>query len=81
MITVLYFSLLRELVGTEQETYHLDEEGQPLAILLDQIHARHPAIANWSGTILWAINGTYAHAEDSLHSGDEVAVMPPVQGG
>lgn len=81
MVTVLYFSLLRELAGTEQETYPLVEEGQLLAVLLEQIHARHPSIASWSGTILWAINGTYARAEDPLHGGDEVALMPPVQGG
>lgn len=81
MITVLYFSLLRELAGTDQETYPWAEEGQPLSVLLDQIHGRHPSIASWSGTILWAINGTYARAVDPLHCGDEVALMPPVQGG
>jgi len=81
MVTVLYFSLLRELADTPQETYALVEEGQPLRVLLAQIHARHPAIAIWSGTILLAINGAYARAEDPLHCGDEVALMPPVQGG
>jgi molybdopterin converting factor subunit 1 len=81
MVTVLYFSRLRELAGTAEETYEWEDGGQPLAVLLDQIHARHPALASWSGTLLLAVNGAYATRHDQVRPGDEIALMPPVQGG
>lgn len=79
-VTVLFFSVLREIAGTdriESET----SEGATLGELVASLSERYPALAGWHGRLLLAVNGEYADPATSLSAGDEVALMPPVQGG
>jgi len=79
-IEVLYFSLLRDISGAEKESVVLDEAAD-VAGLLGTMFSRYPALADWDKSLLIAVNGEYADRDRALADGDEVALMPPVQGG
>lgn len=77
---VLLFSVLRDLVGAERIEVDLPE-GANLGGLVEAMAADFPALVEWEGRMLLAVNGEYAGRDVVLADGDEVALMPPVQGG
>lgn len=52
-----------------------------IASLLAELYTRWPALAPWDGRLLLAVDLEYATRETPLLPGQEVALMPPVQGG
>jgi molybdopterin converting factor small subunit len=76
-VTVLYFGMLKEIFG-ESAVMELDA-GADVAGLI-AVHRGLAAGFAW-GSIAVAVNRTYARAEEALHEGDEVALLPPVSGG
>ncbi len=78
-IRVLFFSLLRDLAGTDALDYSF--EGKTVADLLEKMYLDIPALSEWDANLLIAVNSEYATREDPVNEGDEVALMPPVQGG
>lgn len=79
-VEVLYFSLLRDIAGCERESVTLDGSAE-VADLIEKMYARHPGLDEWDRSLLVAVNGEYADRQTTLTDGDEVALMPPVQGG
>lgn len=55
--------------------------GSTVADLLARLYADHPKMQGWDKTLLVAIGLEFAGRGQELHEGDEVSVMPPVQGG
>jgi molybdopterin converting factor small subunit len=45
------------------------------------LEACYPGLEGWKGSLLLAVNGEYADRATRIAAGDEVALMPPVQGG
>lgn len=81
-VTVLFFSVLREIAGTDRLEWPLDDGGlATVGELVAALEARYPGLAGWQGRLLLAVNGEYADPATPLSAGDEVALMPPVQGG
>ncbi len=82
-VTVLFFSVLRDLVGAEELSLELAAtDGAPtLGCLLTTLYATHPALESWDSRLLLAVNAEFATRGTLLRAGDEVALMPPVQGG
>jgi molybdopterin synthase catalytic subunit len=79
-VSVLYFGVLCEIAGREQE--HLDlPESATLGDLYSQLQQRLPALSSFRRSIAMSINSEYAPADATLHDGDEVALLPPVSGG
>jgi len=79
-VNVLFFSVLRDLTHSAQ----LDLEsptGSSLGHAVALLSARYPSLAGWQGRLLLAVNGEFANLSTPLNDGDEVALMPPVQGG
>jgi len=79
-VRVVYFGMLRDMAGREQETVELNE-GARLAELYSSLQERIPGLSKFGGSIALSINYEYAVADSSLHEGDEVALLPPVSGG
>lgn len=79
-VDVLYFSLLRDVSGCEKEAVALDDPAD-VAGLVEKLFARYTGLRDWDKSLLVAVNGEYADRNTSLSDGDEVALMPPVQGG
>lgn len=79
-ISVLYFAVFREKLGTDQETLELPD-GATVADAVTALAARHAPIAKLAGKFRVAVNQDFAGDELVLHDRDEVALIPPVAGG
>lgn len=80
MLKVLYFSTLRRVTNTREETIELPD-GARIGDLLAVLRERHPPIQQYLPSLLIAKNQEYAANGETLQDGDEVALMPPVSGG
>ncbi len=83
-VRVLYFGVLKDVVGIEREDMEV-EPGCPVAALLHQIRGRDlnqsRAESRYWSSIAIAVNQEYVPATTVLQDGDEVAFLPPVSGG
>ncbi|HCN30523.1 MAG TPA: hypothetical protein DIT64_17665 [Verrucomicrobiales bacterium] len=77
---VLFFSLLQDITGC-QELAVDDAPATVHALLEESIYPRWPALREWRGSMLLALDHEYIRADAPLHPGFELALMPPVQGG
>ena len=80
-VDVRLFAILRERAGRERVSIELE----PGATVADAIGvlAEHAALTGILDRlpVTMAVNRDYASAETVLHSGDELALIPPVSGG
>ena len=75
--TVLYFAALRDAAGVASE--RVDAQGD-LGALYDALRGRHGF--DWPRTRLRvAVDGAFAHWDDAVRAGSEIAFIPPVSGG
>ncbi len=81
---VLYFSWLREKVGTAEEDLSPPEDvgtaGQLIAWLRTRGDNYADALADMA-TVRIAVNQEYVQLDHPVKAGDEVALFPPVTGG
>ena len=79
-VRVLFFSTLRSLTGQDAlERVYPD----PLTVadVLKDLYTVHPELQTWDEQLLIAVDLAYASRETLLKDGQELALMPPVQGG
>jgi molybdopterin synthase catalytic subunit/molybdopterin converting factor small subunit len=79
-VQVLFFGVLRDLVGGPSEFLEL-REGSTVADILDHYEARVPKLREVLPTIALSVNQHYAEPGVVLGNNDEVALLPPVSGG
>ena len=79
-LEVQFFSRLRDLAGGTRCELDLPA-GSTVADLLAHLYAEHPKMQDWDKTLLVAVDLEFAERTRELHEGDDVSVMPPVQGG
>ncbi len=77
---VLFFSVLRDITGTDEKTWTFPAEAT-VADLLAECLEKWPAMQPWEPCLLFAMNQEYVKRETPLQDQAEVAIMPPVQGG
>ena len=75
-----FFSRLRDAAGRAEMDVELDD-GATLADLLRVLFEKFPQLAQWDAHLLLAIDLEYAARDHALRDGDEISIMPPVQGG
>ena len=80
-VRVLFFSLLRDVVGAEELEWELPDDGMTVSALLGQLYEKWPGLQEWDSKILVALDLDYVDRGTELSDGQEVAIMPPVQGG
>ncbi len=83
MVKVLYFASLRELIGLANEEVVLPADAT-VAGLVACLSSRGGAYAEAlaaGGRWRVAVNQDMAVLSDTITSGDEVAIFPPVTGG
>ena len=78
---ILFFSLLRDVVSADEIEWELPVEGVSVGELLGQLYAKWPSLREWDTKILVALDLDYVERDAVVRPGQEVAVMPPVQGG
>ena len=84
IINVLYFSWVRDHIGTASEQIRLPEGVTTVGDLMPVLTARSPghalALKNMT-TVRVAINLRYGDLKTGITGGDEIAFFPPVTGG
>ena len=79
-VQVMFFHVLRDLVGREKEKMQI-ESGTTVSDLLMDLYAEHPQLDELDQTVMLAVNQEYSKRSRVLEDGDEVALLPPVGGG
>jgi molybdopterin synthase catalytic subunit len=79
-ITVLFFGMLKDLVGRSQEELDVPE-GASLETVFGHYASQFPKLREMAGSVVIARNQEFADPETLVGDGDEVALMPPVSGG
>lgn len=79
-VRVLFFGILKELAGQDDESLDLPEHAV-LGDVLAHYETRIPKLRKFSRSLAMSINQEYAGPNSKLHAGDQVALLPPVSGG
>ena len=79
-VHVQFFSRLRDLVGTQALDLEVPEKTTG-ADLLEVLYGKAPALREWDKSILIASGVEFVGRDYVLKTGDEISIMPPVQGG
>ena len=77
---VQFYAQLRDLVGTRELVVDL-AEGATVHDLLAEIYAQQPALRLHDKSILVGAGVEFVDRNYELKPGEEIAIMPPVQGG
>lgn len=79
---VLFFSVLQDATGCAEASIELEPgDGETVGDLLESLLRRWPALRPWEASLLVALDLEFVGREARLAEGQEIAVMPPVQGG
>jgi MoaD family protein len=79
-VRVQLYAQLRELIGTHELDLELPE-GATVRELLEEIYAQKPALCAHDKSILVGAGLEFVDRNYKLNPGEEIAIMPPVQGG
>ena len=79
-VQVHFFSRLRDLVGASEMDFEVPER-TTAGDLLDTIYSKTPALRDWDKSILIASGLEFVGRDYVVKNGDQISIMPPVQGG
>jgi len=79
-VRVQFYAQLRDLTGMRELDIEL-AEGATVRDLLENIYARQPALRPHDKSILIGAGVEFVDRNYPLKPSDEIAIMPPVQGG
>jgi molybdopterin converting factor small subunit len=82
-IQVQFYAQLRDLAGGDESgSCRIDlAEGSTVRDLLDEIYAQRPALRPHDKSILIGVGVEFVDRNYKLKPGDQISIMPPVQGG
>jgi len=79
-IRVQFYAQLRDLIGKRELDVSL-AEGETVRDLLEKVYAQQPALRPHDKNILIGAGVEFVDRNYKLKPGEEIAIMPPVQGG
>ena len=79
-VRVVFYAQLRDLVGIRELDVDL-AQGAIVRDLLEEIYAQQPALRPHNKSILIGAGVEFVDRNYKLKPGEEIALMPPVQGG
>jgi MoaD family protein len=79
-VRVQFYAQLRDLVGKREIDVDL-AEGATVRDLLDEIYAQQPKLRSHDKSILIGADVEFVDRNYKLKPGEEISIMPPVQGG
>jgi MoaD family protein len=79
-VRVQFYAQLRDLIGLRKLELEL-AQGATVRELLKEIYAHHPALRAHDKSILIGAGLEFVDRNYKLNPGEEIAIMPPVQGG
>jgi len=79
-IRVLFFGVLRDVVGRREDSLELPSGGR-VETVFEHYAALAPRLKEMAASVVLALNQEFSTPAATLHDGDEVAFLPPVSGG
>jgi molybdopterin converting factor small subunit len=79
-VRVQFYAQLRDLVGIRELDIDV-AEGSTIRDLLEQVYAQQPKLRPHDKSILIGAGVEFVDRNYRLKPGEEISVMPPVQGG
>ena len=79
-VRVEFYSQLRDLAGTAELNVDLPVEAT-VADLLEKLYKKAPALRSRDKSILVGAGVEFVDRNYKLKAGNEISIMPPVQGG
>ncbi|PYI97995.1 MAG: hypothetical protein DME98_06150 [Verrucomicrobia bacterium] len=79
-VRVQFYAQLRDLIGAREMDVQL-AEGATVGDLLEKIYAQQPALRLHDKSILIGAGVEFVDRNYMLKLNEEIAIMPPVQGG
>lgn len=79
-IRVQFYAQLRDVIGAPALDFDIPE-GSTVRDLLENIYNQKPALRSQDKSILVGAGVDFVDRNHALKAGDEISVMPPVQGG
>jgi sulfur-carrier protein len=79
-VKVLFFGRLKEIVGHAEDSVEVPD-GAPIEALFSRYGESHPELARFRASLVASRNQEFSAWSTPVHSGDEVAFLPPVSGG
>jgi sulfur-carrier protein len=76
-----------KLFAVYQETFDVSEivldfpDGTPVQAVCDRLIAEHPKLSKWREITRFGVNLQFVEPDTILQNGDEVVLIPPVNGG
>jgi len=79
-VRVQFYAQLRELVGIRELELDLPQ-GATVRELLEKIYTQKPALRDHDNSILIGAGLEFVDRNYKPNAGEEISIMPPVQGG
>jgi MoaD family protein len=79
-VRVQFYAQLRDLIGIRELELELPQRAT-VRELLEQIYAQQPELRAYDRSILIGAGLEFVNRNYNLRAGEEIAIMPPVQGG
>jgi molybdopterin synthase sulfur carrier subunit len=76
-----------KLFAVYQETFDVSEivldfpDGTPVQAVCDRLISEHPKLSKWREITRFGVNLQFVAPDTILQNGDEVVLIPPVNGG
>lgn len=80
-VTILYFAVVRELVGRGEEERELPPDVRTVGDVARHLESVHAPLEGRLGAVRLARNEVFADAGEAIAEGDVIALIPPVSGG
>jgi MoaD family protein len=79
-LRVRFYAHLRDLIGRHDVDVQI-AEGATVRDLLNQIYAQHPELRAHDRSTLIGVGLEFVNRNYKLSPGEQISIMPPVQGG
>lgn len=79
-MTIHFYSHLKDVIGSPSLEVELPA-GASIGTLLENLYARHPRLREWDKSLLVGAGVEFVDRDYVIKADDEIALMPPVQGG
>jgi len=79
-VSVQFYAQLRDIVGAPKVELDLSEVAS-VSDLLENLYRKFPALQSHDKSILIGAGVEFIERDYKLKPGDEISIMPPVQGG
>ncbi|MEI6445981.1 MAG: MoaD/ThiS family protein [Nostocales cyanobacterium ELA583] len=79
-IKIKLFAVYQEVYGVNELVWNFPND-TPVKAVCDRLIAEHPELQKWRELTRFGVNLQFVEPDTILQNGDEVVLIPPVNGG